>query len=117
MPVVALQHASPDVAEMPCQAASDEQVIRLWLHGRSKHTQGAYLRDATRFLAFAQKPIGFVTVGDVHNFADSLAGLADSSRARSLSAIKSLLAFARRIGYTHFDVGAAIRIAATRNRL
>ena len=49
--------------------------------------------------------------------ADSLAGLAPSSRCRILSAIKSLLSFGHRIGYLVFDVGRALRLPAIRNRL
>ncbi len=51
-----------------------------------------------------------VTVGDVQDFSDALAHLADASRARSLSAVKSLLSFGCRIGYLPFNVGAPVRL-------
>ncbi len=46
----------------------------------------------------------------MQNFSDSLAHLADASRARSLSAIKSLLSYGHRIGYLAFNVGAPVRL-------
>lgn len=33
-------------------AASDDQLIALWLHGRPPNTQRAYRADSDRFLAF-----------------------------------------------------------------
>src|SRR5439155_9943349 len=34
------------------QASSDEQMLKLWLHGRSHNTQRAYRSDASRFPAW-----------------------------------------------------------------
>jgi site-specific recombinase XerD len=51
-----------------------------------------------------------VTLADVQAFGASLAGLASASRARKLSAVKSLLAFAHRISFLAFDVGAPVRL-------
>ena len=79
------------------QADSDEQMIRLWLHGRSEHTQRGYRLEIRRFNAFAGKPLAFVTFGDLQGFFDALTHLALSSKARSLTAVKSLLSFAQRI--------------------
>ena len=53
----------------------------------------AYEFDADRFRTFAGKPLRMVTVGDVQGFADSIEHLADASRARALSAVKSLLSY------------------------
>ena len=72
---------------------SDVQVLSLWTHGRSPHTQRAYRADAARFLAFARKPLAAVTLADLTAFSDSLAGLRAASRCRTLSAVKSPLAF------------------------
>jgi integrase/recombinase XerD len=96
---------------------SDVQVLSLWTHGRSPHTQRAYRADAARFLAFARKPLAAVTLADLTAFSDSLAGLRAASRCRTLSAVKSLLAFAHRIGYLPFDVGRVLRLPAVRDRL
>lgn len=74
------------------QAETDGQVLALLIHGRSKHTQRAYSAKAERFFAFALKPLGRVSLGDLQEFADSLTGLVQSSKAQTLAAIKSLLA-------------------------
>ncbi len=88
----------------------DETLIAMWLHGRSRHTQRAYVHDIGRFLAFAMKPLGAIGLSDVQTFADSLADLAPATRARTLSAVKSLLGFGHRLGYLSFDVGRPIRL-------
>ncbi len=76
------------------QAATDTQLVDLWLHGRSEHTQRAYRGDGERFMAFA----------------DGLGTLAPASQARILAAVKSLLSFAHRLGYVPFDVGKALKL-------
>jgi integrase/recombinase XerD len=100
---------SGTLAPIPPQAHSDGQLIELWLHGRSLHTQRAYAGDIARFLGGAGKSLP--------GFADSLGGLAPASRYRILSAVKSLLAFGHRIGYLAFDVGRVLRLPSVRDRL
>jgi integrase/recombinase XerD len=95
---------------IPAQADNDAQLIGMWLHGRSTGTARAYRADVRDFLIQCGKSIRAVTVGDVHAFADSLAHLAAASRARKLSAVKSLLSYAQRLGYAAFNVGAAVRL-------
>jgi hypothetical protein len=53
----------------------------------------------------------------VQGFADHVAGLATASQARKLSAVKSLLTFAHRLGYVAFNVGAPVRIPAIKATL
>jgi len=99
------------------QASTDTQLVALWLHGRSVHTQRAYRSDVKRFQAFSGQPLRRVTLGDVQGFADSLLHLSPASRSRILSAIKSLLAFGHRIGYLAYDVGQPLRLPRQKNRL
>ena len=99
------------------QAHSDAQVIQIWLHGRSLHTQRAYAADIRRFCAHAGKPLATITLADLQGFADSLRDLAPASRYRTLSAVKSLVGFGHQLGYLPFDVGRALRLPALRNRL
>ena len=99
------------------QAANDSQLIGVWLHGRSPHTQRAYSADVARLRSRTGKPLAAVTLRDLQDFADSVAELSPSSRYRALSAVKSLLAFGHRIGYLPFDVGRALRLPAVRGRL
>jgi integrase/recombinase XerD len=108
---------SEALVSIPPQAHSDGQLIELWLYGRPPHTQRAYAGDIARFLGGAGKPLSAVTLGDLQGFADSLSGLAPASRYRTLSAVKSLLAFGHRIGYLAFDVGRALRLPPVRDRL
>jgi len=98
-------------------ASSDQQLLEIWLHGRSVHTQRAYRADIERFQAGAGKWLQQVTMSDLQQFADSLSDLAPASRYRTLSAVKSLLAFGHRIGYLAFDVGRVLRLPAVRSRL
>jgi integrase/recombinase XerD len=96
----------------------DAQVIAMWMHGRSRHTQRAYRADWTRFSAFTGgKPIAGITLADVQDFADSLEDLAPSSRGRVMASLKSLLAFAHRLGFAAFDVGRAVRLPQFRESL
>ncbi|MEZ6131186.1 MAG: tyrosine-type recombinase/integrase [Planctomycetaceae bacterium] len=100
------------------QADSDEQLIALWLHGRPRHTQSAYQRDAKRFVAFADKPLRSVKLLDLQAFADHLTEtLKESSVHRSLSAVKSLFAFGFQLGYFPFDVGRALKLPGFRDEL
>ncbi len=98
-------------------ATNDDHLIKLWLHQKSVHTQRAYLADVERFRAFAQKTLSLVTVSDIQAFEVSNETLAASSRARVLSSVKSLLAFAHRIGYIPFNVGAVIQLPKVKNEL
>lgn len=97
------------------QATSDEQLIRLWLHGRPETTMRAYTADIENFRTFVAKPLRGVTIGDLQEFADTLEHLSNASRARRLSAVKSLLSFGHRIGYLTFDVGRPLRLPKVRN--
>jgi integrase/recombinase XerD len=101
----------------PAQAATDAELIALWLHGRPPATQRAYQADAAAFLTQVEKPLGAVTLGDVQAFVDRLAAQAPTSRARRISAVKSLLSFAHQLGYVVFNVGAPIRVPAIKTRL
>lgn len=101
------------------QAETDERLVELWLHGRSSHTQRSYAL-AWRLLAqYVAKPLRAITLGDLQGFADALASGAngEGTRNRRLSAIKSLFAFAHRIGYLALDVGRPLRLPKCRETL
>jgi integrase/recombinase XerD len=108
--------ANGGTASVVRQASPDAHLVELWLHGRSPHTQRAYRADSDRFLAFVARPLTTVSLGDIQAFADSLTGK-PSSRARTLAAVKSLLAFGQRTGYLPLNVGAAVKLPATKNTL
>ena len=85
-------HVAPQAttAAFPRQANYDNELIAMWLHGRPETTRRAYERHVRRFLALTCRPLARVTVGDVQDFADSMAHLAPRSRNQGLSAIKFL---------------------------
>lgn len=103
----------------PQQASSDEQLIELWLHGRSRHTQRSYRADLNKFIGFAKTPLHAITLGDLQAFADSLAAseLAHATQHRTLSAVKSLFAFGYRLGYLKFDTARPLRLPAIKSEL
>jgi len=103
----------------PAQASSDDQLLALWLHGRPAHTSRAYAGDVARFLAFTGCELRQTTLGDVQAFADQLVAgeLASATRARMLAAVKSLLAFAHRVGYVPFDIGRPVRLPSVKATL
>ena len=101
----------------PPQAKSDDQLIALWLVGRSPHTQRAYLGDVARLRLSTTKPLAALTLADLYAFGNFLTPLSVSSRYRILSAVKSLLAFGHRVGYLPFDAGSLMRLPAVGNRL
>jgi len=105
---------------IPAQAGTDQQVIALWLHGRSSHTQRAYQADVRRFLDFVgQKMLPQVTLMDLQAFADHLSGdgLENSSCHRILASIKSLITFAHKIGYLKYDVSRPLRLPKFKDKL
>lgn len=104
---------------IPQQADSDQQLIDLWLHGRSRHTQRAYRSDTARFIETVEKPLHRIILGDLQQYAENLveSGLQVSSVYRSMSAVKSLFAFGHRLGYLPFDVASPLRLPAQRDRL
>lgn len=121
-------HENPDTGLVPVattalvvtqQADSDQHLIDLWLHGRSRHTQRAYRRDANGFLEAVEKPLHRITLGDLQQYAEQLveSGLQLSSVYRMMSAVKSLFAFGHRLGYLPFDVARPLRLPALRNAL
>jgi integrase/recombinase XerD len=91
--------------------------VELWLHSRPPSTPRAYRADVGRFRAFVQKELRQVTLADLQRFADSLGDLAEATRYRCLSAVKSLFAFGHLLGYFSFDVGRVLRLPAVRQRL
>ncbi|MDQ6759457.1 MAG: tyrosine-type recombinase/integrase [Acidobacteriota bacterium] len=100
--------------------ANDSRLVELWLSLKvSAHTRRAYAADIARFLWFAGKPLGWMTLSDVQAFATSLGQgtLKPASQNRALTAIKSLLSFGQETGYLSFNVGAAVKLRPNRDSL
>ncbi len=100
------------IRRIPQQANSDEQLIKLWLHGRSKHTIKGYMNDIKLFRQKINKSLKTTTLQDLQNYADYLTtkDYAQTTIKRMLCAVKSLFSFGHRIGYLQFDVGKPLRI-------
>jgi len=101
------------------QAHNDEQVVSLWLHGRSPHTQKAYAGDIVRFFKYVNKQLRQITLGDLQSFADGLMNenLKPASQHRMLAATKSLITFAYKIGYLRFDVSKPLKLQRFKDEL
>jgi integrase/recombinase XerD len=93
---------------LAAQAQTDPELLNLWLHGRSIHTQHAYRKDVTRFFQFVGKPLQQVTLSDFQQYIDSLSGAVASKR-RTIASLKSLFSFGLKLGYLRFSVAAAVR--------
>lgn len=96
-------------------ADSDRDLVQLWLHGRPTRTAEAYAADAEALLATGVT-LRTLTLASLQAWVDGLSGAA-SSKARRVSAAKSLLSFAHRVGYVPFNVGAALRAPVVRRTL
>src|SRR6266702_5818037 len=86
--------------------ATDDLVVNMWLHGRPKTTQEAYRADIKNLNTFTgDRPLQQLTLKDLQDYQDSLIGQAPKTVVRRLSALKSLLTFCHKSGYTPVNVG------------
>lgn len=98
--------------------STDQQVIDLWVRSKrnSAHTRATYARAAARLLG-AGVTLRTLTFEQLLSFADSLSDLSQGTQKTYLSAVKSLLSFAQKSGYTQFNVGAALELPRPRRTL
>lgn len=93
-------------------------MVTLWLNNyRSPATRRRYACDVALFFAFVDKPLGLVTLADVQAFGSSGCGPSSATIAARLSGVKSLIAFAHRVGYIPFDSGAPVQLPAVKDQL
>lgn len=111
--------ASGAATTLSAGGSNDATLIRLWLAGRSRHTERSYGADIGNLLAHAGKPIAALTLVDLQDWAGSPAmiALAPATRARRIKAVKSLLSFAERTGLLRFNIGAALRVPPVKSVL
>jgi len=102
---------------LPQQATSDAQLLELWLYRRPARTLTEYRREAACFLDHAGKPLRSVTLGDAVAYVRTREGLAPSTQGRTINVLKSLFAFAHRIGYVPFNVAAPLRCPYVKDQL
>jgi len=104
---------------IPTQADNDQDLIQLWTHGKSRHTQRYYKKDVDMFLLFVKKSLKEVILKDLQNYANHIdqQTLVDGSKRRMLSSIKSLFAFAHKLGYLPFDVARVLILPTPKDTL
>jgi len=112
----AIVHANVNAIQIQQQAATDNQLVALWLHGKSEHSQRSYTRHVDNLLGFVGKPLQAITLGDLQQFADSLDG-GDNTRKQIVAAVKSLFTFGQKLGYLQFNVAAALKTPKPKNTL
>jgi integrase/recombinase XerD len=101
-------------------AATNEKIEQLWLHGKSPHTIELYHRTIVRLNAVTGgKPLAWLTLEDIQLFCDRLKAeeLSDSSRRTYISVAKSLLSFASSCGLINFNVGASVKPPMAKDKL
>ena len=98
-------------------SASNQQLLPLWLHGRSPHTVACYQHHAKAFLLHISKPLEQVTLVDIQAWQLSLSNLSPSSQQTAIAVIKSLLSFAHQSGVLSFNVGKLARAPKVPKRL
>jgi len=102
----------PITSHRQSQANDDLHLINLWLQGKSPHSQEAYSRDVEQFVDFVDLPLCEIKLEHFWEWMDHLKNnkAMPATSARKLAAIKSLFSFAHKIGYLHFNVGAAVNL-------
>lgn len=95
---------------------TDDHLVNLWLSGRPVTTKRVYLAEAKAFLGTMPDGLRGTTTADVLVYAESITGAA-ATRARRISTLKSLLAFASRIGFTNTNLGTVLRVPRIAGRL
>jgi integrase len=96
------------------QASSDDQLVAMWLHEKGQLTQALYLKEYQRLAAFmARRGISTLKdlkLGDLYAYADDFPSQwSDRTKNLRKAAIKSLLTFAHKLGYVHFNVGTLLK--------
>jgi len=92
--------------------SATEQLLNLWLHGKSPPTQQYYRLYAMRFISFVGKPLHLVTLAEVQGFASTLEeqGLAKSTQRTIMAAIRSLISFGNKSEVLPRNVGALVEL-------
>lgn len=100
------------VLDKPTANTVTEQLLNLWLHGKSQRTQDYYRLYAQQFLEFVGKPLHLVTLAEVQGFAMSLADkkLALSTQRTIMAAVKSLISFGNKSEILPRNVGALVEL-------
>jgi integrase/recombinase XerD len=100
------------------QADSDAQLVAMWVaQHQSPNTRRNYQRQADRLLAYVQRSLGTVRLGDVQAYIATMDGAAPATRANAVACIKSLFSFAQETGYVQFNIGKVLKTPPVKNTL
>ncbi len=121
MSPIALVQPHRDRKQLQELSPTDAQakLITMWLHKKAPSSVAAYQRYITKFFASVAKPLKAVTLEDLYDFSTQLSEeeLAPNTQKIYLSAIKSLISFAHKIGFIPFNVGSAMKLEKIPDRL
>lgn len=106
-----IRYVPQDISILPA-GTTDDSLIKMWMHGKALQTQEEYARDIEQFREYVSVPLQRLSLPDLQAYADELAllDIKPATIARRLKSIKSLLSFAQRTGYIHFNVGAMVKV-------
>ena len=98
---------------------NDQQLIEMWLQGKSEHSQDAYKRDIAQFLHFVELPLQEVTLQHCWDWLNHLKdkGAKQSTQSRKIGALKSLITFGFRLGYLPVNVVSTVSVKTQDNDL
>lgn len=100
-------------------AASDEDLVKLWLARRPKTTRRAYEQDLTWWRKRGLFVAGGLRAMRLLHVHQALEGVERESATttRRISSLRSLLSFGHRVGYLEINIGAVIQTAPAPNKL
>jgi site-specific recombinase XerD len=105
------------MSELAIVTPDDQRVIDMWLYGRPDNTKRVYGRSICKFLqSIAPSTIRTCTLLQLQTYANELQ-VGNSSKSTMLSAVKSLLSFANKTGYVPVNIGTALIIPKTKEKL
>jgi integrase/recombinase XerD len=98
---------------------TDEKLIGMWLRDAAQSTRDGYRVDIEQFFSSVGTTIQAVRLDHLQDFKDQLEdlGLQPATIGRKLGAVKSLLSFAKKTGYTPFNVGVMIKLPKMKEEL
>lgn len=99
----------PPSQQVLTNATTDEQVILMWLSGKSKTTRVTYTSIVKQFREFVAKSFSDVVLEDFQLWIRSLELRYPATTIKSkVTAIRSLFSYGQKIGYLQFNIGATI---------